>query len=524
MTKTLSLLLLLAGCEKVIGLHDTKLEPDAALADVAPDAPPPKIDVGDGHDGPVTVTGTTTTDDVRTALTADVGANSTLLHVADASPFQIGDEVVIFQMTGSAAGQHETHRIASTQPSQLLLATALENSYGDGKVQVIRVPNFTTVMITTGRLTAHAWDGATGGVVFFRANDTVTVGESGAIDADGLGFAGGMGGALGSAGAGGAGGFPGGVAACPLGCSSNPSAPSGGMGQLNGGGMPGQGPAVASGTCRSGKGGDGGAAGALGLQNPGVSGDGLAPVAVSTGGTNLTANAEHPVLGAGGGGGDGGAGGHGAGGGGGGGGPLSNSALGGSAPTAGHIGSAGGDGGAGGAGGNGGPGGGIIIVAANAIMLDGAVSAGGESGAAGLDGTDGGAGGAGGAGGTAAANCNGAFLHGGMGGGGGGNGGDGGGAGNGGGGGAAGVIELDAFSISAGGIAQALGGTGASSGAAGHAGSGGDGFGGTAPGGADGTAGIAGTSGGNGFLFLRYVDACESCNAFGMPTAIVTQL
>jgi hypothetical protein len=519
--KTLSLVFLLAGCEQLIGLHDTKVEPDAPAADAAPDAPPPKIDVGDGHDGPLTVTGTTTTDDARTALTADVGANSTLLHVADASPFQIGDEIVIFQMTGSAAGQHETHRIASTQPSQLLLADALANSYGgDGKVQVIRVPHFTDVMITTGTLTAHPWDGTTGGVVFFRASGTVTVGAMGALTADLIGFAGGTGGTTGTAGVHGTGGGGGGVASCPLGCSTNPFAPSGGNGQVNGGGMPGQ-PAAVTSTCHSGKGGDGAAMGEIGTVNLGTPGEGLMMSAVSTGGMNLSPNAEHPVLGAGGGGGDGGAGGHGAGGGGGGGGPLSGGSLT-QQPTAGSPGTDGGDGGTGGAGGNGGTGGGIIIVAANALALEGTVSANGAIGTAGIDGTDAGNGGNGGDGGVAAANCNGAFLHGGR--GAGGTGGDGGGAGGGGGGGGAGVIELDAFTIAASGTASALGGPGAAAGVPGHGGSGGDGFGGSAPGGADGAAASAGTAGGNGFVFLRYVDGCTSCNAFGMPTAVVTQL
>lgn len=393
--KKLSLLLLLAGCEKLVGLHDTKLEPDASIdafvqPDSPPDAPTPKIDVGDGHDGAVTITGVTTTDD-RTALTADVGAHSTLLHVADASQFQIGDEVVIFQMTGSAAGQHETHRIASTQPSQLLLSTELASSYGgDGKVQVIRVPNFTNVMITTGTLTAHPWDGATGGIVFFRASGTVTVGANGAISADAIGFAGGMGGAAGTAGTGGGGGTAGAVLACPFGCSAGDAAPSGGNGQVNGGGMAGQNAIANASGCASGKGGDGAVMGTPGMQNFATTGEGVISVAVSTGGTNLSANASHPVLGAGG-------------------------------------------------------GGGIIIVATNAFTIAGRVSADGSNGTGGLDGTD-----------------------------------------------------------------------------AGNGGNGGDG--GTAPASTDGTAGIPGTDGGSGYLFLSYVDACNSCNAFGTPTAVVTQL
>jgi hypothetical protein len=62
-----------AGCQWLVGLHDTKLEP----TDAAPDAAP--IDLGTGGDGELLVSGVTTTDDIRTALTVEVGANSTLL-------------------------------------------------------------------------------------------------------------------------------------------------------------------------------------------------------------------------------------------------------------------------------------------------------------------------------------------------------------------------------------------------------------------------------------------------------------
>src|SRR4051812_28704691 len=51
-------LVLLGGCQYVIGIEPTKLQPDAPplAIDAAPDAPPPPpVDVGDGHDGPLTV-------------------------------------------------------------------------------------------------------------------------------------------------------------------------------------------------------------------------------------------------------------------------------------------------------------------------------------------------------------------------------------------------------------------------------------------------------------------------------------
>jgi hypothetical protein len=532
--KTLALLLLLAGCQKILGFHDTKLEPDATVdapPDSPPDAPPPPVDVGSGGDGDLMVTGTTMTDSVATALTAAVGANSTLLHVADVTGFDAGDEVVIFQMTGTTAGVHETNRVASTAPSQILLASQLRESYGaDGAVQIIRVPNYHNVTVLSGGvLTARAWDSTlgVGGVVFFRATGTVDVQTGGALTAEALGFAGGSGGQPGTGGTGGTGGLGGGHVACPaggLGCNVAAAAgPPGGPGQLGGGGLPGHPGHAAGNNCSTGAGGAGALFGAddamMFAGNPGA---GVVAADLGTGGTNPSALATTPILGGGGGGGgNSGLGGRGAGGGGGGGGPISdkNGTI---NPVDGAKGGDGGAGGAGGAGGDGGRGGGIIIVFANAFSLEGTLSANGASGVKGVDGGSGGNGGNGGAGGTPAQNCGGLYLAGEQ--GAPGNGGSGGAGGNGGGGGAGGVIEIAAFSVTAGGNALAMGGALGDIGRGGGTGSGGTGYGGPAPDGPASTDGTAGTAGGSGQLFLDYVTACAQCNAFGMPTAIVTQL
>lgn len=528
--KKLLLLLALVGCQKILGFHDTTLEPDATIdarPDSPPDAPPPPVDVGSGGDGAITVAGVTTIDDVRTPLTAEVGAGSTLLHVADVSGFNSNDEVLIIQMTGPNAGQWETRRVANTQPGQLLTASPLHQSYGQGAVQVIRVPNYTNVMITNGAtLTAHAWDGMTGGVVFFRASGTVSIAMGGKLSGDAIGFTGGDGGATGSGGTGGAGGTGGFVTACPAaGCnlSAVTHGGNGGDGLELSAGLVGEPGHPIQTKCTTGAGGKGSLLGDdNGTSNAGAVGSGLVAADIGSGGTNPIMTASTPVLGGGGGGGNSGTGGRGAGGGGGGGGPISdvNGTV---NPVPGGKGGDGGAGGGGGAGGTGGAGGGIVLVFAHDITLDGSVSAFGGVGGNGADGGTGGNGGDGGAAGTAAKNCSGFAINGGVGGAGaGGNGGTGG---NGGGGGAGGVIELNAFAITANGSAAAVGGAAGDIGHAGAGGGGGSGYsGGIGAPGIAGTDGVVGAAGGNGQLFFSYVDACTSCNAFGMPTAVVTQL
>lgn len=507
--------------------------PDAPPADGAPDAPPdappgPPIFIGDGADGSLTVTGTTYTDDVRVLLTAEVGANSTLIKVSSVDGFNIGDEVLIMQMAGDNAGQYETHEISAIQPGQLLLATQLRASYPigvTGATQVIRVPNHTDVTILDGGvLTAHAWDGNTGGVMMFRASGTLHVQLGGALDVDKLGFVGGTGAAGGIGGQGG--GFGGGGAKtyCPLGCGADLWAGGGGWGTVSSGdGAPGQ-PGANASKCHGGDGGHGG----LTKPNaepgtPGTPGIGIgASLQSDVAATNASPNVAHPILGGGGAGGSGGVSGGGAGGGGGGGGAVTNNAS----HTGGTNGTGGGIGGNGGAGGDGGRGGGIAIVHATTIQLEGRISARGAAGIAGLSGTDGGTGGTGGYGGPFSY-CGTFAVYGGR--GGGGQGGDGGAGGNGGAGGGGGVIELDAFTIMAGGDAFATGGAGGDPGPVGLAGPGGDGFDhpdnledGAKPG-LDGALGAQGAAGGNGFFYLRYGDTCSSCS-LGIPAAIVMKL
>jgi hypothetical protein len=70
----------------------------------------------------------------------------------------------------------------------------LSNNYATGegnKAQVVRVDEVTTVQVETlGRLTAHAWDGKTGGIMAFLATAVVEVANGASVDVDGIGYRG----------------------------------------------------------------------------------------------------------------------------------------------------------------------------------------------------------------------------------------------------------------------------------------------------------------------------------------------
>jgi mucin-19 len=77
---------------------------------------------------------------------------------------------------------------ASSGSGTVTLASALQNTYLNGanqRFQVIRVPQYPTLSIGGGGLTAAAWDGGSGGVVAIDVAGLLTLGN---INVNGLGF------------------------------------------------------------------------------------------------------------------------------------------------------------------------------------------------------------------------------------------------------------------------------------------------------------------------------------------------
>lgn len=149
-----------------------------------------------GTDGALVITNTVFYIDTdRYAITETISAGNTTIPYSTGLNIQAGDEILIIAMQGPTAtvvGTYETATVSTVGSSTLSLNAPLANEY-DGnlyKVMVQRVPNYTGVTVANGgTLTAHPWDGETGGVVFFRAV-TVTVESGGSIDVSGLGYRG----------------------------------------------------------------------------------------------------------------------------------------------------------------------------------------------------------------------------------------------------------------------------------------------------------------------------------------------
>jgi hypothetical protein len=378
--------------------------------------------LGTGADGACTVsantninTGTCVSrangDAVMFSSTVNTAVGSTAITVsATPTGLAAGDEVLIINLQGTTSnyadvGEYDTRYITSISTNTLYLDHGLTNGY-DGttqKIVVQRIPQYTTVTVNSGiNFYPSTWNGTTGGVIFFRANNTVTA--TGTIHANYIGYRNGAGGS-------GSGGGTGGESFCAA------------VGSAGGNG--------GSYTVRNGADGNCGGGGGAGLNNAlnGTAGVGSTLGGAGGGGGGGFASDDA-------GGGAGGAGGYGTGGEGGkytyiGAGTSGSDTSSGSGgvggndgwrPTAGSGGGggtygdaslsklyfgAGGAGGGGGelnggtnlAGGNGGSGAGIVVVSGNSVTVTGGIRSVGATGRAGTENGAGAGGGGGGGGG-----------------------------------------------------------------------------------------------------------------------------
>jgi len=169
------------------------------------------------------ITGTINTYAPVTAITANLGGsdcNSSRMTIGATrgapAPFAIGDLVLVIQAQGSLprftnnasfgsvstlasannplsnAGNYEFNRIASVTGSDIVFTKPLSNIYDvAGRVQLVRVPEYTTGAAATGAITGAAWDGSSGGVIAMVVTGTLTLNVGTGINANGIGFRGG---------------------------------------------------------------------------------------------------------------------------------------------------------------------------------------------------------------------------------------------------------------------------------------------------------------------------------------------
>ena len=174
-----------------------------------------------GKNGAQTITGINTVLNEYTYLTADansahasISVNNSFLnsHSRFAQPLSAGDLIMIIQVQGASingssrdstwgaitnynnCGLYEFAEVASIPNGNTInINCSLKNSYSAaGKTQVVRVPRYTSLIVSTGdTLTCDAWNGTTGGIVVAEVRDSTTIDAGGVIDATGEGFRGG---------------------------------------------------------------------------------------------------------------------------------------------------------------------------------------------------------------------------------------------------------------------------------------------------------------------------------------------
>lgn len=129
------------------------------------------------------------------------------ITVEDAFTFNTGDTVLIIQMKGAVidltnsanfgtitdyknAGNYEFNYVKNKSGNIIELKNNLTKQYDipAGKVQLVRVPYYTTATVTS-TLTCLPWDGSKGGILVLNARDNVDLAAN--IDVTGKGFLGG---------------------------------------------------------------------------------------------------------------------------------------------------------------------------------------------------------------------------------------------------------------------------------------------------------------------------------------------
>ncbi len=167
-----------------------------------------EIFTGNGQDGAFATTQAVQSVNLDAALLNDVAAGEAQIQVPAVAGFQVGDLLLIVQVQGfdgisgdqtpilspGNVGRFELARVQTVAGANITLTAPLSHSYtatGDGRTQVVRVPEYTNATITTGtRLVPAAnWAGSEGGIVAIAVSGTLTV--DGDIDASSAGFRGG---------------------------------------------------------------------------------------------------------------------------------------------------------------------------------------------------------------------------------------------------------------------------------------------------------------------------------------------
>ena len=167
------------------------------------------LQLGDGSDGEKIVTLSNTVVNTYTYITSPTThGGQNIITVNSTIGLSVGDEIFIHQSQHATnAGSFEYRIIQSIEGLNISLDSNLTNTYysgvfdaqGASVTQIVRVPHYTKVTINNGcSIIARSWDGYCGGIVVFRAIDSIICNGTGQISVDAAGFRGGGCGACGN--------------------------------------------------------------------------------------------------------------------------------------------------------------------------------------------------------------------------------------------------------------------------------------------------------------------------------------
>jgi hypothetical protein len=140
-----------------------------------------------------------------TAITSSTSTSNITVSGSSVTGIAVGDEMLLINIQGDTTnfgnvGNYEFLRVSGISTNVISFNAPVSKSYGttdnsaigNQKVILQRVPNYSTVTITSvGSLTANSWNGSFGGIVAFKCDTLI---NSGSINADGKGFRFGVGG------------------------------------------------------------------------------------------------------------------------------------------------------------------------------------------------------------------------------------------------------------------------------------------------------------------------------------------
>ena len=151
---------------------------------------------GDGSDGATTTDGAFFPNAASSTVTALSSAGASTITVGDASQFPTSSKIFIHQSYGTGAGLWELNEVAdkNNDTDVVTLNKVTKNAYQSTGAQVLKVPQYTTVEVTSGASidTRQGWsDASRGGIIVVLANQGIFIEDDATLSVNGFGYKGG---------------------------------------------------------------------------------------------------------------------------------------------------------------------------------------------------------------------------------------------------------------------------------------------------------------------------------------------